>query len=316
MHRRGMTVLELIIALAIVAVVLTATIEAAAGMRRFAGLQRSEHILEVKGKRALDAIGADLSNSAWMPTPVSATTGAITNLTTFPRIWMANDPARSRARPPSYPYGDTLTFFRVRTARHLAGDPRGLRVENVDFEDFAQPPVAMSDYAKARPASSLILNNAWSFGQPLVHPVWESWHEIAGPTPGQNFVDNTRPANLRQFRYTVIPDRRSGLGVLLRQWRNGGSDVDTDWPAPRPDVDAERITDGVVAIHFTTYLTETDNSQVNLNQVVVALTLADLPEDGSVTVGVNGLGTGKGAAISRTFSGTIALRSITNPMQE
>ncbi|MBA3845827.1 MAG: type II secretion system protein [Planctomycetes bacterium] len=324
--RRGYTMLEIMIALAIFGLVASMAFDGLFGVRRYADLSRAQDLLEIEGKRAIDVIGNELANSAWTPATQPAT-----NFTTFPRVWKADDPIRLNAPPPSFPFGETLSYYKLRTeATIAAGSPLQLQVEHIPFDNFApgNVPVAMADFARARPITSLVLNGNWSMPAtgdppPVVSVAWESSQAFDASSVGigdVNYLANLDLGNLRRYRFTVIPDANSGTGILVRQWHNDGSDLDTDWlEAPVIGSNAVVVVRNVIDIGFETYLTEADTAatRLNPNQVRITLTLgrAAMP-GGTVVVSGNtatdGLG---GVAILRRFSAIISLRSITDPTE-
>lgn len=302
--RQGLSLLEVIIALAVFSVLVVAVTQSVVSTRRFAEMQDIEHVVEFKGARALDRITADLCNSAWGPNRVAVPT----NASIFPRVGAG-----------ATAFGDSLSFFKLRTQDAIVANPAQVGVDRVNFDDFTavNVPVALSAFTQGRPIGALVLNSAWNPASPNDPPfvalVWESFQSLQSTTAGANFTANQDPANLRQFRYTVIPDLRTGLGVLVRQFRNGGTADDSGWPAAVVPDNAVAIVDDVVEVRFATYLTEADASAalLNANQIRMTLILAQASrETDAVDAG------GAGVLIRRRFAATVALRSVTNAEPE
>jgi hypothetical protein len=249
------------------------------GMRNFASTHERTEDLELEGKRILRTFTNDFVNSAW-----------------FFQMTAVN---QSQARYPvvskqamTGAYADAIEFVKLRTERSLNQDATDLRVEHVDFSNPVDQPVPFSNYHKAKPAYSLVLNEQYLEPKLTADPttwlndiyvsaVWES------ARPSQTFIDNANPARIRVYRYEVQLNPATGYGKLVRLYRNSATD---------PWIEAEVVSENV--LEFEVDLAGT-RPGLNLNQVRFRLVLERLD-------------TGSAARARRVVETTVAMRSITN----
>lgn len=311
-----MTMIEVIIASAIFATLTAGVMEMLVSGENFSSMDSWQKQMEINGKQALNLMSKDICNSAWFPIQGGATVA--TNLNTFPRVWKSNDANRSNAPSPSYPWGDAMTFYRLRTETTINTDPTQLVTTEVNFNaleagtsNYCCP---FSQYWNGPPVFCLQLNPTWVAGTTLVEANWEAptaLEAASSVTNAPNWSSNTTCSSLRMYRYVVMASpTTAGLGALVRQWVNSGSTVDTGWAAPvlsGPTQNCSLLVDNVLSVTFDTYLTESDTavSDINENQVRITLVLAAPQSTSSTTSNASGE-----AYLTRTLSATYALRSI------
>ena len=277
--RAGLSLLEVVIAMAIFAVFLVGAMEAMSSMRSLATVYERTDDQEREGRRILRTFTNDLSNSAWLFT------------------------ADYDSRAPAYPtvtrggsqaYGDAIEFVKLRTERTLSNDPRGLHVERVNFADPGGKPVRFSDYHHAPAVKSLVLNTTYQesrkegvaatyLNDVYVATVWESGQG------SQTFQQNADPRGIRVYRYEVRVSQRTGLGELVRLYRNQAA---APWQVT--DVLSEHV------LEFEVELFDTPGTAagLNMNQVRFRLVL-ERPGDAGT------------ARTRRAIEAVVAMRSIT-----
>jgi hypothetical protein len=242
--RHGSTLLELTMALTVLALALTVTLESTIQVHSFAGMSARQTDLDEHCDRITRAFQEDLGSTAWF---VGWSQRAKRQERLFPRV-VASGKNR---------LGDELQFLRLRCERILGSSVGDHRIDTVDFAN--DPPTPMARFARAPGIRSLILNPDWkanSAGRPFAGPTWET----IAPTVG--FADTRDPALLRQFRYVVRPDlETTGRGILFREYRDGN---DGAW------VTDERIADHLVSLTFST---NREVPSLNPNQIQAAVTL-------------------------------------------
>lgn len=248
--RTGSTLMELVLALAILGMALMVTLESMVGVSSFARFQEHQSDLAEHSRRLADHLHRDLANTAWFV----RTDQRGNQQRLYPQV-VAGD---------SGGFGDALYFLRLRSEHRLAESPAGTATAMVDF--VRQPPVPMDRYARAEGVRSLVLNPQWRgdrVGLPFAIPAWES------PAP-LSFSDAQDPARLRHYRLIVRPDLAvTGRGVLLREYRDG---------LKGPWRDDERLAD-----HIERFTVRTNREQPGLhpNQLSVSVVMqVDDPNTG------------------------------------
>ena len=244
-RRHGSTLVELALALAVLAVALVIVLESLVHVSSFAGLQARQGDLDEQCRRISERLHQDLATTAWFV--------GVDRRTHLPQRLF---PDVTKGGPLTL--GDELEFLRLRSERTASATPTDCRVEAVDF--LHDPPVPMDLYARARGVRSLILNPAWTGSggvqAQFAIPTWEA------VTPTVSFDEATQLDRLRHFRFTVRPDLEvTGRGILFREHRDSEAE---DW------ITDERIADNLVSISFAT---NREMPWLNANQIMVSATL-------------------------------------------
>lgn len=242
--RLGSTLIELSMALAILAIALAVTLESMVHVSSFAGQHARQGDLDEQCRRISQFLHQDLANTAWF-------IGYDAKNKRQERVFPAVIPGGPNS------YGDELVFLHLRSERLAGTTPSERRVRQVDFT--ADQPTPMDGYARAPGISSLILNPAWSPGDlpgEFATPTWESVE------PTISFSAASDLTKLRHYRYVVRPDFQvTGRGVLFREYRDGTTGA---WTSD------ERIADNLVSL---TFATNRELPSLNANQVQVSVSL-------------------------------------------
>ncbi len=251
--RHGSTMIEVFLALAILATALTVALESMVNISSYAGLQTREGDLVEQSRSIARHLHNDLANSGWFVS-TNSQTGQLQR--EFPKVIAGG--ANS--------YGDELVFLRLTSERLPESDRTG-PIDHVDFVN--RPPVAMDAYTRGDAVHSLVLNPAWSPTTQQATFALPAWESASGTLSYQDAQDATK---LRQYRYVVRPDlQTTGRGVLMREYRNGSTGK---WISDR------RIADNILSLRFTT---NAEESWLNANQLRVTVSLqADDLQSGKV----------------------------------
>ena len=278
--RNGMTLIEVVIAMAIFITFLVGALEAMVSMRNLATLHERTEDLENEGKKIVRTFTNDVANSAWF-----YEAGFNTRTAVYPAVTKAAIGA----------YGDILEFVKLRTERSVSSDPQNLHVEHVNFDDSTTKPVRFSNYHNATAVNSLVLNETYLqavvsgtestyLNDTYVAAVWES------ASAAQTFIQNANKNNVRVYRYDVAISPQTGLGSLRRMYRNqtGGT-----WQV------AEILSDNILEFEVDLYNSSSSAAGLNMNQIRLRFVL-ERP-------GANGV-----ARSRRVVETIVAMRSITN----
>lgn len=242
--RSGSTLMELIVAFAILAIALGVTLQGMVSVSSFAGLHNRQADIEEQCRHISQQLHYDLANTAWFIGPNAKGIG---QERLFPQV-IHGDPGG---------FGDELIFLRLRTERTVGTLPTDARVDLVDFNH--QPPVPMARFARANGVRSLLLNPQWEpdkLESAFAIPTWES---IASTIAFSDARDLTK---LRHYRLVVRPDVDvTGRGVLFRDYRDGTKGV---W------ISDKRIADNIVSF---TVATNREAPSLNVNQVSISIHL-------------------------------------------
>lgn len=242
--RPGSTLIELSMALAILAIALAVTLESMVHVSSFSGLHARQGDLDEQCRRISQYLHQDLANTAWF-------VGYDSDNQRHERIF----PAVISGSPDSY--GDGLVFLHLRSERFAGTTPRESRVRPVNFT--TDQPTPMDGYARASGISSLILNPAWRPGDLPYEFATPTWESVA---PTISFSAARDLTKLRHYRYVVRPDIQvTGRGVLFREYRDGTTGT---WTSD------ERIADNLVSL---TFATNRELPNLNANQVQVSVSL-------------------------------------------
>ena len=282
--RNGMTLIEVVIAMAIFITFLVGALEAMVSMRNLATLHERTEDLENEGKKIVRTFTNDVANSAWF-----YEAGFNTRTAIYPAVTKAATGA----------YGDILEFVKLRTERSMSSDPQNLHVEHVNFDDSTTKPVRFSNYHNATAVNSLVLNETYLqavvngtestyLNDTFVAAVWES------PSAAQTFIQNANKNNVRVYRYDVAVSPQTGLGSLRRMYRNPTTGTTTStWQV------AEILSDHILEFEVDLYNSSGSAAGLNMNQIRLRFVL-ERP-------GANGV-----ARSRRAVEAVIAMRSITN----
>ena len=282
---KGMSLVEIVIAMAIFAAFLVVVVQSMLSLRGLTDFSQRQDDLERESRRILQTLSDDLTNSAWFYKPdVNTVTGVTTMVPVYPLVAKSIDPLAS--------FGDTLEFVKLRTERSVAATPATLRTEHVNFADTLIKPVAMADYWQGPAVRSLVLNEdfgkalntgdaAYPYRNTFVAAVWES------DRSNLTFLENADETNLRRYRYVVTTNALTGTGTLVRQYKNASEAVYSG---------EETIAENVFELKFDSSATW---KTLNRNQLHVSFILERPAQPGT-------------ARVRRKVDATIAMRSITN----
>lgn len=321
-NRHGMSLLETMIAVAIFATLTTMTIQASQGASRILDADAPRDDLSLAGSSAIEAITEDLTSTAWfynwndldgngevdtgetvtfyMPwvnpkwdasataTPLIAGEGVPNYTDGSPASAWPVPPAQ--LSPPIVPRGDRLLFVRLQGGNVASSVP----IKNsqaVSFDDPDQAPVQMSRFMDGPPVAGLLLNTSVAPGSDInfVTQRWDS------DRADNNWAQNRDKTRLRTFAYVLQRSPRTGMGRLVRLYRNAGT-----WNDPvraRDYTEDKELCDWVESVRFDTRRTQ--STLLGPNQIRIRLVLRKDLKDGT------------GGTVSRRFETTIAMRSIT-----
>lgn len=241
--RHGSTLIELTLALAILAMALGVTLESMVSVNSYSGYHERQGDLALQSRRLAERLHADLANTAWF-TRYNPRTRKQERV--LPQV-VRGDPAG---------FGDELHFLRLRSERRVGATPDQNQVATVDFARDA--PTPMDRFARAHGVRSLLLNPEWEAdrrGSTFAVPTWES----ATPLDFAQAQDLTR---LRHYRLVVRPDlETTGRGVLMREYRDG---IKGPWTTD------ERIADNLVSF---TVQTNRELPSLHANQLMITIAL-------------------------------------------
>lgn len=196
-YRHGLSLVEMMIALALFSALMVAVVETAISVRGFSGQHEDIIDLEQEGRTILNQVTTDLSNSGWF----SSNNGSVT----YPNI--------TTAAPVTF--GNEIRFLRVRA---VAPGSTDLGIAHLDFS----LPISRMDEWKTpvNAVTGLVADEDFVNNGPtrLVTPVWEPISSrVSDPL---SYDENSDPTLLRAYRYRVIPST-SGRGTLRREFREG-----------------------------------------------------------------------------------------------
>jgi type II secretory pathway pseudopilin PulG len=357
-RNHAMTLLEILISTALFATMLVLVFEAMANMRGLASTVEDMDILEEQAARAKRAISRDFANSGWFYCLPGANGRKY-----YPQIHLSDPQTwqKTIAPEPSFeiplfnpltaaieltPFsasvtlnrasvlGDAIVFTRLQPeGQPHTNTPAAQGAAIVDMRN-AQP-MAMDQFANARPVQGLVINPTASDQPELTSVVWETTPAVLATTAGIKARDLYDDRKVRLFCYRVVPDPTTGRGQLIRYYSNpdsGDRNTDAAWQVDAviaDDVVGMRIYSFEMASWHSGTNTERDfttndaagltNNQIrffidfarNLGQVD-ADTAIDVSDRGGTTRSSNS----HRASTVKTLEFTIGLRSITNALDQ
>ncbi len=199
--RHALTLLEVSIAILLLATMLTVALESQLGVRSYINMEREQSELEFIGRRLTNELVNDIGNAARFVRNNAFLYPDVTRSPAAPLA--ANDPAEMRRK-------DEIQFTRVRTSTTAAVTPGAEQYAIIDIET---PWTSLSDYVAAPYTHFLVLDPTNTTN--MVRPVWEA------PTSGLDAAQNEDPVNLRLFAIRVVDVDARGRGRLVRCYWNG-----------------------------------------------------------------------------------------------
>jgi prepilin-type N-terminal cleavage/methylation domain-containing protein len=196
MLRSAFTLLELIIALAIFAVVMAMVIETSTSISSYAHQHDDLLTLEEEGRMIMRQVTWDLSQTTWGPETA----------TSYPVVNRASRPI------PSGSYGDEIQFLRVRSVMNIA-QANGFEpiiFSNANFTPFREWKTPKSSIP------GLVLNLDYApyvDEEPLVGVVFEP----ANLTDTVDYESNRLTTNLAIYRYKPFANPITGQATLRRE---------------------------------------------------------------------------------------------------
>lgn len=192
----------MMIAVVLFATLMIAVVETAVSVRGFSGQHEDLIDLEQEGRKILNQVTTDLSNSGWF------NNGGVI----YPTITPV-------PVPPDVGFGNEVHFLRLRAVAPGSSD---LGIAHLDF---TAPVSRMDEWKTPRnTVTGLVADENFQNNGPtrLVTPVWEPIaSEIALEDRGAlSYADNNDPTKLRTYCYRVIP-APTGRGTLRRYYREG-----------------------------------------------------------------------------------------------
>ncbi len=293
--RRAFTLIELVFAMALFAVLMSAALQCFGGASRYVDQESSQNDMLLEGRRVMATIVADLGNSAWyIPADADATNGVRSplgpdliefdhlkdpdwdrRLRYYPYVNVqtasgrgiqfpdhdraAADVPDTGAFPPTLPvdHRDLSQELIFLKVRSGAAAPTPAQVQptRVNFNDRIRP---MSFYRAGRSGVDVGSVIATFSPGPISTAVVTDI-----PLAWESHLDTpstATPDDLREYSYVVTPNAATGKGQLERRYRNGGAAMAID----------RVISANVDRIVFDTYRT-TAGLGVNQVRVVVYL---------------------------------------------
>ncbi|HYE04459.1 MAG TPA: prepilin-type N-terminal cleavage/methylation domain-containing protein [Planctomycetota bacterium] len=293
--RRGMSLIEVTIALAIFAVLMAAALECFGGVRRYVDQEGAQNDLVLEGRRVLATVIADVGNSAWF-IPLDGDGDGVQRPPTGADVNDLDDlanPARDRALryypyvnvqapaglgaafplharlpadvvdvaaypaalPPDHRLPSQELIFLKVRTGAVAPTVAATEVRRVNFNDEVVPIAARTLARDGVPVDSVQTATSGSGLSALVSDIPLAWETHLAT------ADNSDVDDLREHTYVLVPNPRTGRGRLERRYRNGGGAMALD----------RVVSDDVDRIVFDTYRTAPG---LNVNQVRVTIWLS------------------------------------------
>ncbi len=358
-RNNAMTLLEILISTALFATMLVLVFEAMANMRGLASTVEDMDILEEQAARAKRAISRDFANSGWFYCLPGANGRKY-----YPQIHLSDPQTWQKTIAPEPAFeiplfnsttaaiedtlftasvslnrasvlGDAIVFTRLQPeGQPHTNTPAAQGAAIVDMRTAR--PMAMDQFAHARPVQGLVINPGESDQPDLSSVVWETTPAVLVATPaGIQVGDLYDDKKIRLFCYRVVPDPTTGRGQLIRYYSNpdsGDRNTDAAWQIDEviaTDVVGMRIYSFEMASWHSGTNTErnfTTNDAAGLtnNQIRFfidfARNLGQVDADTAIDVSDRG-GTSRSsnsqrASTVKTLEFTIGLRSITNALDQ
>lgn len=283
---RGMTMVEVIIALTLFSVVMVAVLQTMLSTTNYVEFDAARTDLETESMQFQNGVTNDMANAAWFyrfnPLEDRSYTDPIT-----------------KARVPMYPFVSTdrgsIEFLKLRSSLTVANAPAEERYSFTNFRSPTTQPVDFSKYVDAVPTSLMVMNPDYiSDPQWFVASAWES-NRI-----GLTFDENQDPELLRHYLYVVEADQ-TGTRNLVRKYLNGYSGAQ---PKPEDWTFDEILIRDVTTVQFATSKDSAGGSvadeNLNENQIKISVFLERKPQGSAAT----------GVTVKRQIDFTVAMRSI------
>jgi len=303
--RRAVTLLELLIAMAIIGSLMVCLMQAWLSMRSYSSQQTAAEDLVLESRRLVEAIVTDLGASTWyVPgqappengpdttgTNELATAARDRSIRYYPYIQVqrsagvgAEFAAHNRLAsgevlaagdlPASLPsahreVSQEIIFLKVRTAPAAPAPARSA----VEIIDFNVPPPAIADFTARRATAPDATSATTGAGGGVAVPGLRLSVDAAGSVVDTPLVwDSHRPSpngdEYREYTYVVVPSPQTGKARFERRFRNGC----TNTSASSAPLQVDRVlSTNVDRVRFDTYRTD---ARLNLNQIRVTLWLS------------------------------------------
>jgi prepilin-type N-terminal cleavage/methylation domain-containing protein len=199
-NNKGMSLLEVIIALGLFATVMAAVIETAISMKNVTDQYGTLVDMEQEGREIMEQITRDLSRSG------SDTIDG----NSFPRTSAVGD------------YGSSIRFLRLYAPSPSNGSP-GVHAYN--FDEEVTP---MTEWAQPKQvAHGLLVNPGYTINntQPLISTVWEPVKNanLADPYPPVTYQSNDTYGTMRIYKYEPVVNNNGQATLRLSYSENGGT---------------------------------------------------------------------------------------------
>ena len=281
--RTGMTILEMMIAVAIFATAVVMAFEFMASSKRFVDGSASRENLRLEGRNILSAIAADIGNSAWFLETVDDRAELLEaddrDLRYYPYVQVQREDLRGERFQAHHRDDDEIVALEdfagndypashllpsqeiifLKVSKGLDGEtPREVNSAMVNFNEPALP---MEDYWLGEVATSMSMTEAAAgAGEIDAALTWEK---------------QASSGDMREYSYVVVPSEGGrGIGQLERRYHhrsdanNGAGEIVTDRVlsryVDRIVFDTYRTTTGLAVdqIRLTVYLSREDEAGV------------------------------------------------------
>lgn len=304
--RRGVTLLELVIAMAIFTALMVALFQTWLSMRSYSSHQTAAEDLVLESRKLVEEIVTDLGASTWFvpaqtdggpdttstnnelanpaldrsiryypyvqvqrPTGVGSEFAAHDRIASGEFISATSFPPRMALLPPEHrEASQEIIFLKVRTSATVADAPQRGSGERIDF-DTAPPPIAQFRTNRGVPpdASSPTSGNGGGVTVPGIRFTVDAGNTVVDtPLVWDSHVVAPTGSQYREYSYVVVPNPATGKARLERRYRNACVNGVTA-PMQLDKV----LSENVDRIQFDTYRTL---ASLNLNQVRVRIWLS------------------------------------------
>jgi prepilin-type N-terminal cleavage/methylation domain-containing protein len=309
--RRGFSLIEVSIAMAVFAVLMVALLQSMVGIGGYAAQEGGMTDVATMGRLAVSQITNDIANTAWFYQYDPVNHNFINPLT--PLYPIVTKGAVVTAANGTTSELDSIEFIKIRTSTTVAASPSLEHYSTLNFfnnqsQQVPPPVVTLDQYnngttsAQTTSTPLLIVNpnypQAAGAFDILVSHVWESAYT------GYTFDQNMDPTQLRHTRLEVITNSY-GIQQLVRSYYNGGpgvsipTDVNGSWNPQDQTVLLDYVQSFVINTQQNTQGVGLSNN-VQPNQLSITITV-NRPEPTNPTV-----------STLSTFTVYASMRSITH----